>query len=83
MNFRISSTLKDLGRALIGMAPWAERHPTKQSEGRRFDSLSWHMPGLQARSPVGGVQEATDVSHIVALSPSLSPCLPLSLKINE
>ena len=39
-----------------------------------------HMPGLQARSPVGGVQEAT--THC-CFSPSFSPSLPLCLKINK
>ena len=38
------------------------------------------MHGLQARSPVGGAWEAT--THW-CLSPSLSPSLPLSLKINK
>ena len=46
-------------------------HPACELEG--------HVPGLWARSPVGGVQEATSQ----CLSPSLSPCLPISLKINN
>ena len=29
-----------------------------QTKGSRFDSQSGHMPGLQAKSPVGGVQGA-------------------------
>ena len=49
-------------------------------KGHWFDSQSGHMPGLQARSPVGGTQEAT--THW-CFSPSLSPFLPLSLKINK
>ena len=36
------------------------------------------MPGLQARSPVGGVGEATDQYFSLSLSPSF----PLCLKIN-
>ena len=30
-----------------------------EPKGCQFDSQSRHMPGLQARSPVGGMQEAT------------------------
>ena len=48
------------------------------NKGCWFDSWSGHMPGLQARSPVWGVQEATDQ----CFSP-LSPSFPLSLKINK
>ena len=42
------------------------------------------MPGLQAGSPVGGMQEATDqcLSH-TSMFLSLSPFLPFSLKINK
>ena len=43
-----------------------------------FGSRSGHMPGLQARYPVGDAQEAT--THW-CFSPSLSPSLPLFLKI--
>ena len=52
-------------------------HPA--NKGRRFDSQSGHMPGLQVQSLVGCVQEAIDR----CFSPSLSPSLPLSLKINK
>ena len=31
----------------------------REPKGHQFDSQSGHMPGLQARSPVGGAQEAT------------------------
>ena len=44
-------------------------------EGHWFDSQSGHMPELQARSPVGGVQEAT--THW-CFSLSLSFLSPLS-----
>ena len=53
---------------------------------RSLGSIPSHMPGLQARSPVGGVQEATNryiSDTLVFLSPSLSPFLPLSLKVNK
>ena len=46
----------------------------------QFDSQSGHMPGLLARSLVGGMREAT--THW-CFSPSLSPSLPPSLKINN
>ena len=34
--------------------------PACKPEGRQFDSQSGHMPGSWARSPVGGVREATN-----------------------
>ena len=49
-------------------------------KGHQFDSQSGHMPVLQAWSPVEGAQEAT--THW-CFFPSLSPSLPLSLKINK
>ena len=45
-----------------------------EPKGRQFNSQSGHMPGLLARSPVGGTREAT--THW-CFSPSLSPSLPL------
>ena len=48
-------------------------------KGGQFNSQPGHMPGFQARSPVGGTWEAT--THY-CFSPSLSPSLPLS-KINK
>ena len=48
--------------------------------GRQFDSQSGHMPGLLGRSPVRGAREAT--THW-CFSPSLSPSLLLSLKVNK
>ena len=49
-----------------------------EPKGHWFDSQSGHMPGLRARSPAGGVREAT--IHWW-LSPSHSPSL--SLKLNK
>ena len=49
-------------------------------KGHQFDSQPGHMPGLQARSPVGGMQEST--THW-CFFPCLSLSLPLSLKINK
>ena len=60
-----------------GSVDWALACKPK---GCQLDSQSGHMPGLQARSPVGGVWEAT--THW-CFSPSLPPSLPLSLKINK
>ena len=56
---------------------WA---PACEPRGHWFDSWLGHMPGLRARPSVGGVQQAT--AHW-CFSPSLSPSLPLSLKINK
>ena len=58
-------------------------------EGCGFDFRSGHMPGLPARSPASGIQEATGpfFTHtLMFLSLSFSNFLlekgPLSLKIN-
>ena len=56
---------------------WA---PACKPKGLQFNSQSGHMPGLHARSPIGGTWEA--ITHW-CVSPSLSPSLPLSLKINK
>ena len=45
----------------------------------QFYSLLGHMPGLRARSPFGGMEEATNRCFF----PSLFPSLPLFLKINK
>ena len=60
-----------------GSVAWA---PAFEPKGCMFDSQSRHMPGLRARSPVGGVQEAT--THWCFLSLSFSLPDPLS-KINK
>ena len=60
-----------------GSVDWA---PTCEPKGCWFDSQSGYMPGLWARSPIGGVREAT--AHW-CVSPSLSPSTPLSLKRNK
>ena len=52
-----------------GSVDWGQAWEQK---GCWFDSRSGHMPGLQARSPVGGVREAT--THW-CFSPS-PPCFP-------
>ena len=43
--------------ALAGVAQWIEC--LSGLSGHQFNSQSGDMPGLQARSPIGGVQEAT------------------------
>ena len=58
-----------------GSVDW---EPACEPKGRWFNSQSGHMPGLRARSPVGGTWEAT--TH-QCFSPSLSP--PICLKINK
>ena len=47
-----------------------------EPKGRWFNSQSGHMPGLRARPPLGGVQEATTHWYF-------SPSLPISLKISK
>ena len=44
------------GSGWYGSVDWV---PACKTKGRWFDSQSGHMPGLEARSPVGGTQEAT------------------------
>ena len=60
-----------------GSVDWGLAYEPKD---RWFDSQSGHVPGLQARSPVGGVWETTTPW---CFSCSLSPSLPLSLKISK
>ena len=62
---------------LHGSVDWV---PAYKPKGCWLYSQSGHMAGLWARSPVGGAREAT--THW-CFSPSLSPSLPLSLKINK
>ena len=52
--------------------------PACEPKVHSSDSQSGHMPGLWAKSLVGGAQETT--THR-CFSPSFSPSLPLSLKI--
>ena len=58
------------------MAQWTEHQPANQ---RVTSLIPSQVTGLQARSPAGGVRDATDQ----CFSPSLSPSLPLSIKINK
>ena len=69
---------KTIKVAVIGVAQWVG-HRSANQKGGQFDSQSGHMPGLQARSPVGDAQEATN--GCFSLSPS--PSLPPFLKINK
>ena len=52
-------SLKCKDGALTGMAQWVGCHPANQ---KFISSIpeSEHMPGLQARSPVGGMRKATN-----------------------
>ena len=40
--------------ALAGMALWIEHQPEKP-QGHRFNSQVVHVPGFQARFPIGGM----------------------------
>ena len=51
-----------------------------EPKGHQFDSQLGHMPRMWDRSPVGSPQEAT--THW-CFSPSLSPSIPLSKKVNK
>ena len=62
---------------LAGVAQWIEHQPANQ---RVADSIHSQGTRLGCGSPVGRVSEAT--THY-CFSPSLSPSLPLSLKINK
>ena len=57
MHSRADPTLKEKKEALDSVAQWIECRSANQ-KGCWFDSQSGHMPGLQARSPAGGAQEA-------------------------
>ena len=61
--------------ALAGVAQWIERGPANRKVALLIPSGL--MPGLWARSPVGGVQEATNVAL-----PLFLPPFP-SLKVNK
>ena len=68
--------------------PWLVRlsglSATLWTKGRWFDSWSGHMPGLQAMSPVWGMQEATNCFSRTSMFLSLSfSSLPLVLKIKH
>ena len=59
--------------SLAGVAQWIEHWPADQRVTSSIPSPE-HMPGLQARSPVGGMWEA--ITHW-CFSSSLSPSFPL------
>ena len=50
--------LKKNQTGLAGVAHWSEYQPANQRVASSIPSLG-HMPGLWARSPVGGAQGAT------------------------
>ena len=66
-------TIKDVSPDWCGSVDWLL---ACEEKGCLFDSQSGHVPG----SPVGGVQEVT---AYWCFFPSLSPSLPLSLKVNR
>ena len=55
-----NGNIKNGDRALADVPKWIGRRPV-EPKGGWFDSQSGHMPGLQARYPIGGAQEA--VTH--------------------
>ena len=65
---------KMLTIALAGVAPWIECWPASQ-KGHSFDSQSGHIPGLQARSPVGhlGMRGNHTLMFLSLSFPLLSP----------
>ena len=65
--------------ALVVVAQWIEHWPVDWKD-HQFDSSSGQMPGLQARSPVGSIREATHLCFsLTYFFPSLSLSFPLSL----
>ena len=68
------------GRYHPGWCGSADSVMACKQKGRRFNSQSGHMPGLWARSLVGGVREATNpcISHTL-MSLSLPFSFPSSL----
>ena len=79
-----SETLKNICRALTGVAQLAGHWPTKQKVVSSIPGQGMRAPGLQAGGQLGHLKEATNqcFSHI-DISPSLSSFpTPLS-KINK
>ena len=72
-----------IGRHNIEREPWMVWLSGLNTGLQTEELLVWfpvrNMPGLQAGSPVGGVQETTNQ----CFSPSLSPSFSLSLKRNK
>ena len=65
---KIYTSFKNVASALAGVAQWIKQGLCEPM-GHQFDSQSGHMPGLQTRSPVGGMREAT-THGFLSLSPS-------------
>ena len=63
------------GPGCCGSVDWA---PACEPKGHQFDCQSGYMSGLWTRCPVGGAWEIHGI-----FSPSLSPSLSRSLKINK
>ena len=76
----IAQIKEDCHPSWCGSVDWA---PACKLKGHQFDSQSGHMPGLRARSPVGGLQEATMHHTLMFLSLSFSLLSPLSKKVNK
>ena len=76
-DFKSTALHKIVLLTLAGVAQRIECRPEKP-KGHRFNTQSGHMPGMWAKFPVWGAWEAT--THW-CFSPSLSPSLPLCIKI--
>ena len=74
---KLKEPVKAIELALGGVAQWIEHQPAYEPKGRRFDSQSGHIPGLQARLPVGGVRKRGNHT-LMFLSLSFSLPSPLS-----
>ena len=72
-HFKLHFKVAGLSPGWCGSVDWMLACEPK---GHQFDPQSGHMPGLWARSPVGGMWEATTYW---CSSPSLSPSIPLCL----
>ena len=81
----LKSFSRELGKEAMVALTVAQRLGSHLAN-QKVSCLSVSLPGLQARSPFGGVLEATSSlahpqSYYSYFSPSLSPFLPLSLKM--
>ena len=69
--------------ALTYVAQWVGCHPATQ-RGHHFKSLSGHVPGLWAKSPVGGTrEEINECFSLTSIFLSLSFSVPPPLSKNK
>ena len=70
----LGDKIKSLNPGWCGSVGWVLACEPKD---HWFSSWPGHMPGLQAKSLVGGVQKATNPLHIEVSLPSFLPPFPL------